>query len=103
MLKSKVIAVALAGAAAVLSAAGAAWAHDEYWYAPEGVFAIAYTYTLYADAEKTQVIGTLNDTCVQSGSVVTANHPNITTPYYDETAIYTCAEMGPYLPSNWPY
>jgi hypothetical protein len=78
-------------------------AHEEYFCNWEGCFNIAYSYTYYADAEKTEVLGSASDTCVQSGETVYAAHPYIPTAYYDETPMYVCAQLGPYLPSDWPY
>ena len=59
---------------------------------------IAYTYTLYADAEKTIWIGFASDTCGWGGSVIS---PNISTPYFDREPAFVCTDMGPYLPPHW--
>lgn len=64
---------------------------------------IAYSYVYYADAAKTQELGRAWDQCGQSGSNIYVIKPFIPTPYYDETPMYVCAEMGPYLPPDWPY
>ena len=64
---------------------------------------VAYSYVYYADAAKTQELGTAEDTCGQSGSYVYVINPYIPTPYYDQTPMYVCSEMGPYLPPDWPY
>lgn len=59
---------------------------------------IAYSYVYYADAEKTQVLGYAFDRCVTSGNTVYVAHPYIPTPYYDQSPMFYCSEMGPYLP-----
>lgn len=64
---------------------------------------VAYSYVYYADAAKTQELGYATDRCGQSGSWVYVIHPYIPTPYYDQTPMYVCSEMGPYLPPDWPY
>lgn len=61
----------------------------------------AYTYVYYADAAKTEVLGYASDRCVTSGNTVYVVHPYIPTPYYDQTAMYVCSGMGPYLPPDW--
>lgn len=101
----KIRALVAAVATVTFMAMGAvsAEAHDEYWVEGNQTYPIAYVYTFYSDAEKTQVTGYAEDRCVQSGNTVYASHPNISTPYYDETPIFVCSGMGPYLPSNWPY
>lgn len=63
---------------------------------------VAYSYIYYADAEKTEVLGHAWDTCRQSGNHVYVSRPYIPTAYYDQTPMYVCAEMGPYLPPDWP-
>lgn len=64
---------------------------------------VAYSYVYYADAAKTQELGTAADSCGQSGSWVYVTSPYIPTPYFDQTPMYVCSEMGPYLPPDWPY
>ena len=64
---------------------------------------VAYSYVYYADAAKTQQLGTAWDTCRQSGSTIYVIKPNIPTAYYDETPMFVCSGMGPYLPPDWPY
>ncbi|MDP3802928.1 hypothetical protein [Brevundimonas sp.] len=64
---------------------------------------VAYSYVYYADEAKTEELGTATDSCGQSGSWVYVIHPYIPTPYYDQTPMYVCSEMGPYLPPDWPY
>jgi hypothetical protein len=64
---------------------------------------VAYSYVYYADAAKTQELGTAWDTCSQTFSNIYVLKPYLPTPYYDETPMYVCAEMGPYLPPDWPY
>lgn len=64
---------------------------------------VAYSYVYYADAAKTQQLGTAWDTCRQSGSTVYVIKPYIPTAYYDETPMFVCSGMGPYLPPDWPY
>ena len=61
----------------------------------------AYSYVYYADAAKTEVLGYARDRCVTSGNTVYVAHPYIPTPYYDQTAMYVCSGMGPYLPPDW--
>jgi hypothetical protein len=97
------LASAVAGLATIAIGPATAAAHTEYYCDWSGCYAIAYSYIWYSDAEKTQPLGHGWDTCVQSGSTVYAAHPYIPTPYYDETPMYVCAEMGPYLPPDWPY
>lgn len=63
---------------------------------------IAYSYDYYADAEKTQYLGTTVDTgCVVSGHEVYAQRVNIPSPYYDATPMYMCSGVGPWLPPDW--
>lgn len=65
---------------------------------------VAYTYVYYADAEKTEVLGYAFDTCVGVGSSgVVVSRPYIPTAYYDQTPMFVCSSMGPYLPPDWPY
>jgi hypothetical protein len=60
---------------------------------------VAYSYDYYADAAKTEFLGSAYDTCDTSGVL----RPNIPTPYYDQTPIFVCGPLGPYLPPDWPY
>lgn len=77
-----------------------ATAHEEYtWYEGQ-YYGIAYSYVYYADAEKTEMLGMASDTCTASYDPMYAGHalhPYIPTPYYDETIIHHCGEMGPVL------
>lgn len=88
-------AAAAAAAAAMMAAPLAAAALQT----PEGP--TAYRYIIYADAAKTEIIGTAEDTCGQSGSYVYVISPNLPTPYYDQERAFICSEMGPYIPSDW--
>jgi hypothetical protein len=84
----------LAGAAAafVALAAPVAMAEDPL---------TAYTYTYYADAAKTQVLGQVSDQgCGQVGGFVYVIRANIPSPYYDAEPIYVCTGGGPILPGD---
>ncbi|PIB91141.1 hypothetical protein [Caulobacter sp. FWC2] len=62
----------------------------------------AYTYTYYADAEKTVYLGEVSDRgCGQSGSYIYVLRAQVPSPYYDATPIYVCTGGGPYLPPEW--
>lgn len=85
----------LAGAAAAFVALGApvAMADDPL---------TAYTYFYYADAAKTQLLGSVSDQgCGQSGDFVYVNRVQIPSPYYDAQPMYICTANGPYLPPEW--
>lgn len=64
---------------------------------------VAYSYDYYADPEKTEYLGTVQDACISVGENVIVSNPNIPTPYYNQTPMYVCSGMGPYLPGDWPY
>ncbi|MBX9459841.1 MAG: hypothetical protein KL785_00380 [Brevundimonas sp.] len=77
-----------------------ATAHEEYTWYENQYYGIAYGYTYYADAAKTEVLGTAQDSCTASYDQMYAGHalhPYIPTPYYDEEVIYHCGGMGPVL------
>ena len=60
---------------------------------------VAYKYTLYADAAKTEYIGDAYDGgCVVSGSYVFAERVQLHTPYFDAEPMYVCTGGGPTLP-----
>lgn len=86
--------VAVAAAAMFTVAVGPAAALVQDWN-PD---LIAYSYVYYADAEKTQVLGYATDHCEMSGDMVVVIRPYIPTAYYDQTPMYVCSGMGPYLP-----
>ena len=83
-----------------------ATAHVEYtWYQGQ-YYGIAYSYTYYADAGKTEVLGTAYDTCTYSYDEMYAGHalhPYIPTQYYDEVTIHHCGGMGPELLPDFTY
>lgn len=62
---------------------------------------IAYSYEYYADAEMTEHLGSAYDTCVDLGGTVVVSNPYIPTPYYTQTPMYVCSDMGPWLPPGW--
>jgi len=65
---------------------------------------VAYGYTYYADAAKTEQLGYVEDWCrVSISGQPSVMHPNIPTPYYDATPIFVCSSMGEYIPGDWPY
>ncbi len=69
-------------------------------------YGIAYEYTYYADAGKSQVLGTVYDSCTEGDNQFYAGHavhPNIPTPYYDEASIHHCGGMGPELLPDFVY
>ena len=85
-----------------------ATAHVEYTWVQwdQQYYGIAYEYTYYADAGKTQVLGTAYDSCTtsyQEGYAGHAVHPYIPTAYYDEASIHHCGEMGPELLGDFTY
>jgi len=62
---------------------------------------VAYHYTLYADAAKTQYIGDAYDQgCVVSGHTVYARRVQLHTPYFDAEPMYLCTGGGPTLPEG---
>lgn len=62
----------------------------------------AYTYYYYADAAKTQFLGSVSDQgCGQSGDFVYVVRAQVPTPYYDLEPMYVCTGGGPYLPPEW--
>ncbi len=83
-----------------------ATAHVEYtWYQGQN-YGIAYQYTYYADAEKTEYLGTEYDSCTGSYDEDYAGHalhPYIPTAYFDEVTVYHCGGMGPELLPNFSY
>jgi len=93
------LAVAAATAALFTTAVGPVQALVQSW----DPNLVAYSYVYYADAEKTEVLGYAWDTCGQSGSHIYVTRPYIPTAYYDQTPTFVCAELGPYLPPDWPY
>jgi len=61
----------------------------------------AYTYTYYADAAKTQVLGQVSDQgCGQVGDFVYVVRANVPSPYYDAEPIFVCTGGGPTLPEG---
>lgn len=92
--------MALAATAAVGAAVGPAGAAARQLYDPQS---IAYRYTYYADAAKTEPLGEAYDTCGGYEWNYWVLHPYIPTTYYDQTPMYVCTASGPYLPPEWPY
>lgn len=101
----------LGALAAVLATVGmgvaSATAHVEYTWVQwdQKYYGIAYEYTYYADAGKTEVLGMAYDTCTAgygnyAGHAV---HPYIPTAYYDEVSIHHCGELGPELLPDFSY
>ncbi|KRA71858.1 hypothetical protein ASD89_13005 [Caulobacter sp. Root656] len=87
----------LAGAAAAFVALGALGAPVAMAEDP----LTAYTYTYYADAAKTQVLGQVSDQgCGRVGDFVYVVRANIPSPYYDAEPIYVCTGGGPTLPGG---
>ncbi len=85
--------LATVGAATATANGGYTWYDGQY-------YPLAYSYTYYADAAKTEVLGTATDTCVVSYNpdyAAFVSNPYIPTPYYDEEFIYHCGGMGPVL------
>ena len=85
-----------------------ATAHVEYTWVQwdQKYYGIAYEYTYYADAGKTEFLGTAYDSCTDGDGQIYAGHavhPNIPTQYYDEASIYHCGGMGPELLPDFTY
>ncbi|KQY84811.1 hypothetical protein [Brevundimonas sp. Root1423] len=100
--------VLTAVAATVGLGVATATAHVEYTWVwnQQQYLGIAYSYTYYADAGKTEVLGTAYDTCTISYDewyAGHASHPYIPTPYYDEVTIHHCGGMGPELLPDFTY
>ena len=100
MKRVQTLAIALAAVATTTVAFGPAEALVQESWNPSHV---AYSYVYYSDAAKTQQLGTAWDTCRQSGQTIYVIKPFIPTAYYDETPMFVCSGMGPYLPPDWPY
>lgn len=92
------LSLALASAVLVTAAFGPAEAVVRQSYDPE---AVAYSYSYYADEAKTEYLGEAYDTCGGSQYNHWVLHPYIPTAYYDQTPMYVCTGMGPYLPPDW--
>ncbi|WP_420479930.1 hypothetical protein [Brevundimonas sp. FT23028] len=85
--------LATLGSATAMANGGYTWYDNQY-------YPLAFSYTYYADAAKTQPLGTVTDTCVTSYDPMYAAQvsvPYIPTAYYDEEFIYHCGDMGPVL------
>jgi hypothetical protein len=100
MIRVRNLAMAIAATAAATVTFGPAEALVQSSWDPS---LVAYSYVYYADAAKTQELGTAWDRCGGGGSNVYVLKPYIPTAYYDETPMYVCSGMGPYLPPDWPY
>ncbi len=91
-IRMKAVLIGMVAAVAALSAP-AAMAEDPL---------TAYTYYYYADAAKTEFLGTVSDQgCEQSGNVVNVIRAQVPTPYYDLEPMYICTTNGPYRPPEW--
>ncbi len=96
-LKSKII---LGGIATVMLCAMTTSGRVDNFYSEidRQSYPIAYRYELHNPPEGGQ--GILQDQC-NGGPFVT--QPQLPTGGYDEYPIYACADIGPYLPPDWPY
>lgn len=92
---------AAASAAIALGSASMSLAYDNYYYYSLEDRTV-YTYYVYSDPEKTNLIDVTSGHCAGEGRYEFAAQPYVSTPYYDKQFSYIC-QGGAYLPPDGAY
>lgn len=97
---------ALTAIAATVGMTAAAAALTDYTYYNGKYYGLAYSYDYFADAAKTEYLGTTWDTCRGSWDPDYAGHANrayIPTPYYTAITAHHCGGEGPFDMPDFAY